>query len=204
VTVHLWRTVTLAAAACAAALVAGCSSSSSSPGPAASATVPASSSTAPGAASSTATSPRAVGRAPCATANLQVKLGASQGTAGSIYQTIDFTDTGSASCTLYGYPGVSLAGGSPPAQIGAAAARNPQSSPKQVTLAPGAVANAVLQVTEAGNYPAATCDPVQASTLVIYPPNQTVSVSVPYKATGCSAKQVVILHVSVVQAGSGG
>jgi Protein of unknown function (DUF4232) len=206
VTVHLWRTATLAAlaAACAAALVAGCSSSSSSPGTAASPTVPASSSTAPSTAPGSATSPQAAGPAPCATANLQVKLGVSQGAAGSIYQTIDFTDTGGASCTLYGYPGVSLAGGNPPAQIGAAAARSTQSSPKQVTLAPGAVANAVLQVTEAGNYPAATCDPVQASTLVIYPPNQTVSVSVPYKATGCSAKQVVILHVSVVQAGSGG
>jgi hypothetical protein len=186
------------------ALVAGCSSSSSSPGTAASPTAstssPAAGSTSPG----SATSPQAAGPAACATANLRVKLGASQGAAGSIYQTIDFTNTGSASCTLYGYPGVSLAGGSPPAQIGAAAARTQQPPPKQVTLAPGAVVNAVLQVTQAGNYPAATCNPVQASTLVIYPPNQTVSVSVPYKATGCSAKQVVILHVSTVQSGAGG
>jgi hypothetical protein len=155
-------------------------------------------------ASSQATSPQAAGPAPCATANLQVKLGASQGAAGSIYQTIDFTNTGSATCTLYGYPGVSLAGGNPPAQIGTAAARSTQTAAKLVTLAPGAVANAVLQVTEAGNYPAATCDPAQASTLVIYPPNQTVSVSVPYQATGCASKQITILHVSVVQPGSGG
>jgi hypothetical protein len=144
------------------------------------------------------------GPPPCPTANLQVKLGVAQGTAGSIYQVIDFTNTGSTTCTLYGYPGVSLSGGNPPAQIGQAAARNPQSPPTVVTLAPGAVANALLQVTEAGNFPAATCGPVPAGELVIYPPNQTVPVSLPYHSTGCSSKQITILHVSVVQPGSGG
>jgi hypothetical protein len=141
---------------------------------------------------------------PCSTADLSVKLGPSEGAAGSTYQSIDFTNTGSGSCTLYGYPGVSLAGGSPSAQIGAAAARNAAAQPALITLAPGDVANAQLQVTVAGNYPASTCDPVSASTLVIYPPNQTASVSVPYSTTGCSSSQVTILHVGVVQSGSGG
>jgi hypothetical protein len=133
-----------------------------------------------------------------------VRLGAPNGAAGSTYLPIVFTNTGTASCTLYGYPGVSLAGGSPPAQIGAAAERNSSPAPTTVTLAPGGTANAVLQVTVAGDYPAATCKPTAATALVVYPPNQTASVSVPYSTTGCAAHAVNILHVSVVHAGSGG
>jgi len=133
-----------------------------------------------------------------------VKLGTGQGAAGSNYVPIVFTNTGSASCTLYGYPGVSLAGGSPPAQIGAAADRDPVSQAKQISLAPGGTGNAVLRVTVAGNYPAAICGPTPATTLVVYPPNQTASVSVPYSTTGCSSQKITILHVTVVQAGSGG
>jgi len=199
---------------CATMIVAACGSTSS-PGASPNLTPPtsaASSATAAPSAplSSGAVSPNVAGPPPCPTANLRVKLGVAQGTAGSIYQVIDFTNTGSTTCTLYGYPGVSLAGGAPgapdapAAQIGQAAARNPQPPPTVVTLAPGAVANALLQVTDAGNFPAATCGPVPVSELVVYPPNQTVSVAAPYDSTGCSSKQLTILHVSVVQPGSGG
>src|SRR5215510_8381854 len=47
----------------------------------------------------------------CATRNLKVTVGTAQGAAGSIYQVIDFTNTSGAACTLFGYPGVALAGG---------------------------------------------------------------------------------------------
>ena len=154
--------------------------------------------------SSQGASPHIAGPPPCPTSNLQVRLGTPNGTAGSTYLPIVFANTGTAACTLYGYPGVSLAGGSPAAQIGAAAARNSSPAAKIVTLAPGGTANATLQVTVAGNYPAATCNPTAATTLVVYPPNQTASVSVPYSTTGCAAPGVNILHVSVVQVGSGG
>jgi hypothetical protein len=166
-----------------------------------SATAPASASAVP-ATSSQATSPHAAGPAPCATTDLQVKLGASSGAAGSVYQPIDFTNTGAAACTLYGYPGVSLATTHPPSQIGAAAARNPSPPPKQVTLASGAVAHAVVQVTFAGNYPASTCGPTPASALLVYPPNQKTPVSLPYRSTGCSSTKITILHVNVVQPGT--
>ena len=149
-------------------------------------------------------SPHVAGPPPCPTSNLQVRLGTPNGAAGSTYLPIVFTNTGTAACTLFGYPGVSLAKGNPPAQIGAAAARSTTAPAKTVTLAPGGTANAALQVTVAGNYPSATCKPVPATTLVVYPPNQTASVSVPYSTTGCAAQGVDILHVSVVQPGSGG
>lgn len=139
----------------------------------------------------------------CATAALKVTLGTSNGAAGSVYLPIDFTNTGIAVCTLYGYPGVSLTGGSPLAQIGAAAGRNPQAAATVVTLAPGGgVAHATLQVTVAGNYPAGTCQPTAATTLVIYPPGQTAAASVPYATTGCKSTSVTILHVEVVQPGA--
>jgi hypothetical protein len=193
---------------CATLIIAACGSTSS-PGAPPTPTPPASSAGAapsptPSAASSSGlASPNVAGPAPCGTSSLQVKLGVAQGTAGSIYQVIDFTNTGSTTCTLTGYPGVSLAGGNPLAQIGQPAARNPQPPPAVVTLAPAAVANALLQVTQAGNYPAASCGPVPVSELVVYPPNQTASVSLPYASTGCSSEQLTILHVSTMQSGSG-
>ena len=193
-------------------LLAACGSSSSSAGASGSGSGSAGSSS-PAAASAqpTATapstggglSPRAAPSAvPCATSGLKVTLGPPNGAAGSIYLAIDFTNTTGASCSLYGYPGVSLAGGSPSAQVGAAAARNAAIAPALVTLPAGGVAHATVQVTQAGNYPAATCDPAPATTLVIYPPGQTASVSVPYTATGCKSTTITILHVEVVQPGS--
>ena len=191
----------------AALLTAACSSSSSTP-PASSgsgnvSSPPPASAATSAPATSAAASPHDAGLPSCATADLSVKLGASQGTAGSIYQTIDFTNTGAASCTLSGYPGVSQAGGSPVAQIGAAAARSTTTPVTTITLAPGAVGNALLQYTEAGNYSPSTCDPTAATTLIVYPPNQTASASVPYSAQGCAATGVILLHVGPVQAGSG-
>src|ERR1022692_4782982 len=61
--------------------------------------------------------PAAIGPQPCATRSLGAKAGISQGAAGSTYVQIVFTNISGTSCTLYGYPGVSFAGGSPVSQI---------------------------------------------------------------------------------------
>jgi Protein of unknown function (DUF4232) len=135
--------------------------------------------------------------------DLKATAGVAQGAAGSVYQVIDFTNIGSDSCSLYGYPGVSLAGGSPVTQIGAAASRSPQSGPSLVTLAPGAVANTLLRITQAQNYPTSKCNPMASTYLQIYPPNQTTPIYLGYKSMGCSARSVNLLTVSVVQAGAG-
>jgi hypothetical protein len=209
-------------------LIAGCSSSPSSPGTSAPGTsTPGASSGAPGASSGTSVAPASSGpsaapsaspassgaAAPragtggppaCPTRSLKATAGSSQGAAGSIYQVIDFTNISSAPCTLYGYPGVSLAGGSPVAQIGAAASRSATNPVKLVTLAAGGTASALLRITEAGNYPASECDPVPSGYLQIYPPNQTTPIYLAYKSTACSATAVNLLSVSAVQPGSGG
>ncbi len=126
-----------------------------------------------------------------------------EGAAGSVYQNIDLTNTGSAPCSLYGYPGVALGTGMPFSQVGAAATRSTAASAALVTLSPGQTANALLRVVQALNYPAATCSPTTTTYLQIYPPNQTTAIYLPFKSTGCTSKSVNILSIGVVQAGSG-
>jgi len=197
-----------------AALATGCSSSSSSassltlapssavassPSAAATASVPSA------AASATPSSTAAAGGAPaCATRSLKATVGIAQGAAGSVYQVIDFTNISGSPCTLFGYPGVALAGGTPVTQIGAAAARSTGSSAKLVTLAAGKTANALLQITQAENYSASRCAPKASTYLQIYPPNQTTPIYLAYKSTGCSSSKVNLLTVGVVQPGNGG
>jgi hypothetical protein len=226
------RLAAVAAAAVAAAAVvgigvAGCSAgASSSAPPPATATTAASSATATAAASATASSavssratvaassPAAsasasasaspTGPAPCPTRYLSAKAGLAQGTAGSIYQVIDFTNISNAPCTLYGYPGVSLGTGTPVTQVGAAASRSTGTAASLVTLGPGQTASALLRIVEAGNYSPGTCSPTATTYIQIYPPNQTTPIYLSYKSTGCASSSVNLLSVSVVTPGNGG
>ena len=216
----LWRALARAdlrrvlaggALTCVTALAAGCASSASpAPAPTKTITVRATPAASASAAAGTpatpaaSASPTVAGAAPaCPTRSLGLKLGLAQGAAGSTFQVIDFTNVSNATCTLYGYPGVSLAGGKPVTQIGLPAAESHATARKLVTLSPGAVANAVLQIAHAVNFPAAKCGLVTAHYLQIYPPNQTTPVYLRYTSQTC-AKKVQVLTVSVVQPGSGG
>ncbi len=198
------RALAGAAVSCVAALAAACGSSASpAAAPTRTVTVTASPSAStsprsPGAVRSSA-SPAAAG---CPSRDLQAKAGVSQGAAGSTYVALDFTNIGNAPCTLFGYPGVSLAGGNPVGRIGRAAAESSASPRRLVTLAPGAAASALLRIVNAANYPASKCGPVPTTFLQIYPPNQTTPIYVGYKATACS-KAVRLLTVSVVRPGAG-
>jgi Domain of unknown function (DUF4232) len=198
---------TIAAAAVAAgvvALVTGCGSPGSST-PTATVTVTAAPS-APASSSQTTTSApptTPAGPAACATRDLKVKLGLGQGTAGSTYTNIDFTNIGTVTCTLYGYPGISLAGGSPIAQMGQAADEDPATPRELITLAPGAVANALLKIVDAGNFPPALCHPASSTFLQIFPPNQTTPVYLAYSTTAC-LKPIHLLRIDAVRSGSGG
>jgi hypothetical protein len=141
--------------------------------------------------------------AACSSRYLRADKGIAQGTAGSVYAVITFTNLNNVSCTLYGYPGVSFGAGKPVTQVGLAAAENPGTPRELVTLKPGGVANALLQIVDAGNFSPAQCHPVKATWLQIYPPNQTAPLYVPYPSTTC-AKHVQILTVGAVRPGSGG
>ena len=205
---HLLRRPALAMSAltCAVAL-AGCASSGSTSQPDTSGSTPAASPSGPAASASSSDTPAvaapssSAGGTACATSALQVKLGASDGYAGGVYQTIDFTNTSGSTCTLFGYPGVSLVTGPPYKQIGLAAKRSTSTSKKLVTLTAGATANAQLQIVDALNFPSASCGPAKATALKIYPPNQTEPVYLPNTSTGCS-KPVQILFIGAVRPAS--
>ena len=202
------RALPAVALTCAAVIATGCGSSSSTTaggGPSAHSTGSAPASPPPSATSAPASptdSPAPAGPGPCPTRSLQVKLGASQGTAGSVYTTIVFTNISNATCTLYGYPGVSLQTARPLHQIGKPARENPATPRKLVTLQPQTAANALLRIVDAGNYPASTCGPATAHYLQVYPPNQTTPAYIKYKTQACS-KPVPLMTVDVVKPGSG-
>ena len=202
------RLALTAAALISAAAVAGCTSSGTSSPPAApgsTAPTPTTASPAPTSGNTPAVaspSATATGPAACPTSSLQVKQGVAQGYAGGVYVVIDFTNTSGSTCTLYGYPGVSLVSGPPYMQIGLAAKRSTTTPKTLVTLAPGATANALLQIVDALNYPSASCGPAKATALKVYPPNQTVPVYLPNTSNGCT-KPVQILYIGAVRPGSG-
>jgi hypothetical protein len=195
----------LAAALIVLVAVAGCSSSSSPSAAPASSSPPASlpSTAAPVPPPSTPASPAVTGPLACATSSLNVTLGPSSGYAGGVDQTIVFTNTSGTTCTLFGYPGVSLVSAPPYKQIGLAAQRASRVPVKLITLATGAAANAVLQIVDALNFGSATCSPTQAAFLRIYPPNQTAPVYLADTSEIC-AQPVQTLFISAVQAGAGG
>jgi hypothetical protein len=137
--------------------------------------------------------------------DLGAHVGLAQGAAGSTYQVIYFTNLSNAPCSLYGYPGVALAGGSSQVnQVGAAASRSSATAAAVVTVAPGQSANAVLRIVQAENYPTGTCKPTATTFLQIFPPGQTTPIYLAYKSTGCASSSVNLLSVSVMTAGTGG
>jgi hypothetical protein len=129
-----------------------------------------------------------------------VKLGLAQHDPSVTYQVIDFTNHGPKTCVIYGYPGVSLAAGTPAVPVGLPAAHNTSAPPKVVTLVRGGVVNALLQITT--STPQDKCGPVPATHLIVYLPNAG-SVKLPFTATACS-KRTQIMQISVVSLGTGG
>jgi hypothetical protein len=200
------KSAAVAGLAVLAVLLAGCGSGTPSGQPGATVTV---TSTAQPSTPAPATSPATTapassapaGPAGCATSALTLKHGLGQGTAGSLDQNFVFTNVGSVTCTLYGYPGVSVAG--PSGQIGQPASRESSPGPSLVTLAPGHKANFTVTFVDAGNFTASKCGLTNASTLVVYPPNQTAPISIPFAIQACS-KNIVTMHTSVVSPGNGG
>ena len=197
-------------AAAAAGLLAGCASASTHQAATAPAGGAASSKTATAGGTAAGTGPATsgtVGLALCQPSSLQVTVNASQagGAAGSTYLPVDFTNTSSSPCGLYGYPGMSFvtAGDGTGSQIGAAAQQNPSFGKVPVRLAAGGAAHAWLQVTEAGNYPAATCQPVTAHWLRVYAPGETQALYVSHAFDACSSDSAPLLTVMPVRSGQG-
>jgi hypothetical protein len=134
----------------------------------------------------------------CTTAGLVVWLDTEgNGTAGSVYFDLEFTNLSGKTCTVYAYAGVSavnLAGH----QLGSAASRS--GGPKPViTLANGDTATAHLQIVDTGVYSNSQCNQVHAAGLRVYPPNQTASKVIPYPFLACSKAGPKYLSIHPMQ-----
>jgi hypothetical protein len=134
----------------------------------------------------------------CTSSTLEVWLGLGEGgaTAGSSYYPLEFTNVSGHSCHLTGYPGVSAWGTQ---QLGSPAARVPSDSIAPVTLRPGASGHTVLQITDVSSLPPASCKPVRASQLKVYPPGAFRAIFVPFRFRACSLAGPIFLNVAPLQ-----
>lgn len=189
------RTGTFLAVCAATAVLAGCSGGTDEVNggtPAATTTAPAGSSavTTPVADSGSGTGSRAdgggTGGVPrCTSAELSLTLGQGDAGAGSVYRPLVFTNKGTRTCELTGFPGVSYVAGDDGHQVGPAAVMNGPHGP-EIAMAPGRSSQAHVQFVQVANFDAAVCKPTAVRGLRVYPPGETASMFVPMDGTGCA------------------
>jgi Protein of unknown function (DUF4232) len=159
------------------------------------------SATRPGTSPAGTPSPAAAPGGPCGTAALRMTLGPASAATGHFYRPVVFTNISGASCTLYGYPGISFVAAIGGKQIGAAAGRSPASK-QLVVLAPGGKAHALLDLLDVLNFPAPVCAARSAHWLKIYPPSQFSAGYVRWTAEVCSKSKPVYVFVAPVRQGA--
>jgi uncharacterized protein DUF4232 len=183
------RVLLRVAVAAAAVLTAGCGGSGTStpaPPPATvTVTAPAPPASAPPAGTASAAPTGPAGTPRCTTPELSAALGAGEGAAGSVYRPLVFTNTGSRTCELRGFPGVSYVAGDDGHQVGPAAAEAGERG-GEVVLRPGGQAAAAVQFAQVANFDAAVCRPTPVRGLRVYPPGDTASLFVAADGTGCA------------------
>jgi hypothetical protein len=204
--------VALCAAACSGAVSGGSaapavptvgSSTASSPAPSTSEPPSAVPPAAPAEQPAPAAPPEAAASSDCKAAELTLSLGHGEGAAGTVYRPLRFTNKGSRTCTIQGFPGVSYVAGADGHQVGPAAFRVGTKGPA-IALAPGATVNAPVGFTQVRNFDARACRPTAVNGLRVYPPHDTAAMFVPMDGTGCAGtppgNQLV---VKTVQSGAG-
>ena len=134
----------------------------------------------------------------CRTSGLVVWLDTqSNGTAGTIFYTVHFTNLSGSTCSLRGYPGVSavsLTG----RQLGSSASRDTATPVRTITLRDGTTASADLGIVETGNFSTSTCQPVTAAGLRVFPPAQGAGKTIPFPFPACSRSGVSYLKIRAV------
>ena len=147
----------------------------------------------------TSRSPHAVVTA-CTMSQIQVRLDTRSAgvAAGSSYIPLDFTNIGPATCTLAGFPQVSVATSSTGKQLGAAATLDRSAAAQQMVLSAGQSAHIWLRLVDVANIPAAQCDPVAAAGLRVSLPGQRPGTFVARSMTTC-AKPVTGTDVLTVE-----
>ena len=146
---------------------------------------------------SASAAPTAIGR--CTSNNLAVWVNAdsADGTAGTTFYHLDFTNIGRSTCFLNGWPGVSAtnANGN---QLGAAASRQNGVPAKTIDIAPGATAHSVLGYVDVQVDP--SCKPANATFLKVFAPGAVQSKHAFFPLPVCRTSRND-LNVRRVQAG---
>jgi len=135
----------------------------------------------------------------CQTADLKISLGSTLpfGAQGSVAQPLVLQNSGSAACTVLGWPGVAaLDGGGH--QIFQASRVGSEGS--QITLQPGASAAAVLYAVTSLGSGGPTC--TQVPNLLVIPPNETHSTQVAFGNSVCVAPALTALSLGSSGGGS--
>lgn len=139
----------------------------------------------------------------CKIADLSLKLGGGDAAAGTSYRAIVFTNKGTRTCTMQGFPGVSYVAGDDGHQVGPAAFRDGTKG-STVTLKPGASSFVDVGFVQVGNFDANVCKPTEVRGLRVYPPHDYDSLFLANPGTGCaSTPPGNQLTVDTVKAGAG-
>jgi hypothetical protein len=140
---------------------------------------------------SPSSSPVATNITACASQNLAGSIDSTGGgTAGTLWQKVVLTNKGTVTCTLTGFPGVSLVSQAS-SQLGQPAQRD-GSSGQTVTLAPGHAADAPVGFPDTSNFQAGTCS-AKSTGLLVYPPGQTAPLTISLVAQYCPGFEVETL-----------
>lgn len=133
-----------------------------------------------------------------------VAVGQGNGTAGTTYYPLEFTNTSGHACSLYGYPGVSAISRTGQ-QLGSPAGWGSLSGAQRVVLAPGATAHTILAYHDVGAYTPRVCDPVYTTfELRIYPPDQRLATYAAFGFEACSHPGVAYMSITEpIRAGAG-
>jgi hypothetical protein len=142
------------------------------------------------------TAPKAAqGPTTCRTADLKITLGRGEGAAGSQYRPLQITNNGSAACSLFGFPGVSIVDAAGH-QVGKPADRDGSQARGKVVLKPGQRESVTLRIVDAANYGSA-CKLTDGAGIRVYPPGEKQSVVVPVTGlTGCASSTIETLTVT--------
>lgn len=130
--------------------------------------------------------------ATCAASNLSLHMGASDGTAGTIYDHAVITNNGARKCQLTGYPAAFLLD-THNMVLGSGAASNPLYTPVSVTLASHGKAHVVLGLPDAGNFDPGVCSAV-STTLRLYVPGSATPLHTPFASASCPGFSVTALQ----------
>ena len=103
------------------------------------------------------------------------------GYAGGVVYVVEFSNIGTATCTVTGYPTVKLTENG--TQVGLKA-RTSSATPATVTLHPGQTAHVVLTIGDAG----ASCRPLPTNGLSVQPPGNTQAPNFPLRGSACRHK----------------